>query len=131
MPPGYHIDNDEGLISVQVGSAIELGELKELASSILACDNYDHLLPLLLDLRGMRLELSRESGESFSGFIIERFANRPGSVAVVIDEEMSSKLSAGIFWLACAVGSTEVFDDYDHALRWLIRQAFAGPTRAA
>lgn len=131
MPPGYHIDNDEGLISVQVGSAIEFGELKKLASSVLACNNYDHGLPLLLDLRGMRLELSHESGKSFSSFIIERFANRPGSVAVVIDEEMSSELSAGIFWLACAVGSTEVFDDYDHALRWLIRQEFAGPTRAA
>ena len=46
-------------------------------------------------------------------------------MAVVIDGEMSRELSAAIYWLACAVGGTEVFDDYDHALRWLIRKEFA------
>ena len=46
-------------------------------------------------------------------------------MAVVIDSEMSRELVANIYWLACAVGGTEVFDDYDHALKWLIRREFA------
>ena len=45
-------------------------------------------------------------------------------MAAVIDGDMSRDLVAGIYWLACAVGGTEVFDDYDHALKWLIRREF-------
>ena len=56
---------------------------------------------------------------------IDNFKNRPGSMAVVIDGDMERELVAGIYWLACAVGGTEVFDDYDHALKWLIRREFA------
>ena len=55
-----------------------------------------------------------------------RFGGREGSIAVVIDGDMSGKLEAVVYWLACAIGHAEVFDDYDHALKWLIRREFAG-----
>ncbi len=125
MAPAYHIASDDGLISIQVGSEIDLADLYELAKSVLASDDYDPELPLLMDLRGMRLDWREEATEPFVRFAIDRFRNRPGSMAVVIDGEMDRDLVAAIYWLACAVGGTEVFDDYDHAMKWLIRREFA------
>lgn len=126
MSPGYHISKDDGLITVQVRNRITLTALHELTSGILAESEYDPGLPLLVDLRDMRLDLREEATEPFSRYVIEQFRGRSGTMAVVIDGDMSRELSAGIYWLACAVGGTEVFDDYDHALRWLIRKEFAG-----
>lgn len=126
MSPGFHIADDEGLITIQVQTDIDLAELYELAKSVLESDDYDTDLPLLVDLRGMRLELARSALEPFSQFVVGSFSGREGSIAVVIDGDMSGKLAAAVYWLACAVGHTEVFDDYDHALKWLIRREFAG-----
>ena len=126
MSPGFHIADDEGLITIQVRSGIDIAQLHELASSLLASHDYDANLPLLVDLRGMRVELARDAVEPFSRFIVSRFGGREGSIAVVIDGDMSGQLAAAVYWLACAIGHTEVFDDYDHALKWLIRREFAG-----
>ncbi len=125
MPPGYHIANDDGLISIQVGDEIDLAELFELTKSILTSTDYATDLPLVVDLRGMRLELNSDAAKPVSNFVIDNFRNRGGSIAAVIDPDMGRDLSAAIYWLACAVGGTEVFDDYDHALKWLIRREFA------
>lgn len=125
MAPAYHIASDDGLISIRIGNEIDLVDLYELAKALLGSDDYDPELPLVMDLRGMRLDLVREAIEPFSRFAIEHFRNRPASIAVVIDHEMNRELVAGIYWLACAVGGTEVFDDYDQALKWLIRREFA------
>lgn len=124
MSSRFHIATDEGLISVQVQAQINLAELHDLAKAVLSSEDYDAALPLLIDLRGMRLELERQAAEPFNRFMISSLGNRGGSTAVVIDGGMSSKLSAAVYWLACAVGGTEVFDDYDHALKWLIRREF-------
>lgn len=125
MSPGYHIASDDGLITVQVRCTVTLADLQRLAETILADQNYDPVLPLLFDLRNMRLDLNAEATETFSRFVVANFRDRAGSMAVIIDGDMNRALSAGIFWLSCAVGGTEVFEDYDHALRWLIRREFA------
>ena len=59
MSPGFHIAEEEGLISIQVRNAIDLADLHDLAKDMLDSDEYDAELPLLVDLRGMRLELAR------------------------------------------------------------------------
>ena len=130
MSAGFHIAKDEGLISIQVPGEIDLVDLYELVQAVVNEADYDPALPLLLDLRGMRLEIVRAAAEPFSRFIIQNFKGRLGSMAVVIDTEMSRKLSAAVYWLACAVGGTEVFDGYDHALKWLIRREFAGTSES-
>lgn len=124
MSPGFHIASDDGLISIQVRSDIDLAELYELCKSVLTSDDYDPQLPLITDLRGMRLDWRQDANAPFTRFMVENFRERPGSMAVVIDNEMSRDLVAGIYWLACAIGGTEVFDDYDHAIKWLIRREF-------
>lgn len=124
MLPGFHIADEEGLISIQVSHATDLANLHDLAKDLLDSDGYDPELPLLVDLRGMRLELVKDAVDRFSQFIVSSFRGRQGSIAVVIDCDMSRKLAAAVYWLACAIGQTEVFDDYDHALKWLIRREF-------
>jgi hypothetical protein len=125
MAPAYHIASDDGLISIQTAGEIDLAELHALAEAVLSSHEYDAELPLIIDMRGMQLNWQRDATEPFTRFVIDRFRNRPGSTAVVIDGDMERELIAGIYWLACAVGGTEVFDDYDHALKWLIRREFA------
>ena len=71
MSPEYHIATDDGLITVQVRSTITVAELHELTEAILTEPDYDPCLPLLADLRGMRLDLGAESAEPFTGFVIE------------------------------------------------------------
>jgi hypothetical protein len=128
MSPEFHIATEEGLITVQVRSQIELADLYELAEGVLSAEEYDPALPLLADLRDMRLEIEAQAIKPFTDFIIASFRGRAGSMAVIIDGDMSRPLSAGVYWLACAVGGAEVFDDYDHALKWLIRKEFAVPS---
>ncbi len=124
MAPAFHIASDDGLISIRVSNEIDLAELYELSKAVLSSDDYDPELPLITDLRGMRLDWHKDATAPFTRFMIDNFRNRPGSMAVVIDSDMHRDLVAGIYWLACAIGGTEVFDDYDHALKWLIRREF-------
>ena len=125
MPAGYHISEDEGLISVQISEHVDLIELYDVAKSLHRDPAYNGDLPLLVDLRGMRIELVREALEPFSAYVIRHYNARAGSNAIIIDTDMDNRLSAAIYWLACAVDGTELFDDYDHGLKWLIRREFA------
>lgn len=126
MPPGYHISDDDGLIAVQVRSEVSLGDLYEVARSLLDDPRYARTLPLLLDLRGMRLAVDKTALAPFNRFIIDSYGGeREASIAVVIDTDLDREQCAAIYWLACAVGAAEVFENYDQALKWLIRREFA------
>ena len=57
MAVAYHISADDGLITVQVNSRVDLIELYEVAKSLLNDPQYDPILPLLLDLRNMQLDI--------------------------------------------------------------------------
>lgn len=131
MPAGYHIGTDEGLITVRVDSHVDLVDLYEMAKQLLQEQSYASDLPLLVDLRGMQLELEKTALKPFNDFIISNARDRSASCAMVIDAEMEEKLCAAIYWLACALEATELFDDYDHALKWLIRREFASGTAAS
>ena len=126
MPTAYHISDDEGLITVQVDDAVDLADLYQTAQALHADGSYSGARPLLVDLRGMRLKLEKAALTPFNTLIVDNFgANRTASTAVVVDHRMDSELTAAIYWLSCAVKSCEMFDDYDHALRWLIVREFA------
>jgi hypothetical protein len=127
MPAAFHISEDEGLITVQVDDSIELAEFFQTAQALASDPSYDPALPLLADLRGMRIDLDGEALEPFNRFMVSTYGrDRLASTAVVVDHEMDRKLCAAIYWLSCALGRCEMFDDYDHALKWLIRREFAG-----
>ncbi len=135
MSTGFNISKDEGLISVYVDSDSDLIGLDKLAQAVLNDPDYDTTLPLLVDLRGMQLELEKATAEPFAEQMIGRFSGREASAAAIVDPDMNARLCAAIYWLACAIGNIELFDDYDHALKWLIRREFVngepGQTSAA
>jgi hypothetical protein len=126
MPVGYHISPDDGLITVTADGSVPLSDLARTGESLLADATYDPTLPQLLDLRGLR-PVSGGKLTPLKRFIEEHYREAVrASVAVVIDEHLESAHCADIFLLTCAMHDAELFADYDQALRWLMRRAFAG-----
>jgi len=131
MPLGYHINTDEGLITVRGDGNVAVTEIVELGDSLLDDNAFDPELPQLLDFRGLRprppAEISAET--EFAGlwdFVHSRYRTRiAANVAVVIDEHLEARHCADIFLLTCAISDAELFADYDQALKWLMREAFA------
>ncbi len=136
MPLGYHINPDDGLITVQGGGEVPLSELARLGESLLEDPSYDPELPQILDFRGLRPaelddDVDPEKLAALKAFLHETYRQQAlGNVAVVIDEHLEDQHCADIFLLTCALQDAELFADYDQALKWLIREAFV-PTGAA
>jgi hypothetical protein len=132
MPLGYHINPDDGLITVQGHGEVDVDEITRLGEALLHDAAYDPALPQLLDFRGLRPretdgDVSQEAVEELWSFIQESYRARVmANVAVVIDEHLESQHCADIFLLTCAIQDAELFADYDQALKWLMRRAFAG-----
>lgn len=125
MALDYHISADEGLITVQAAGGVPLGELARFGRSLLADRAYDPRLPQLIDFRGMRPVRPGQLGE-LREFVQQIYRPRvESSVAVVIDEHLERRHGADIYLLTCAISDAELFCDYDQALRWLMRRAFA------
>jgi hypothetical protein len=130
MPATYHINPDEGLITVQIDGNVDLVDVFETARDLHDDPAYDPELPLLTDLRGMRITLHEAALKPFNRFIISHFGRpRSASIAVVVDQEMDKEQCAAVYWLNCAVSASEMFEDYDLALKWLIRKEFAAAER--
>ncbi len=130
MPLSYHINTDDGLITVQGEGPVEIAELAELGHSLLGDQRYDPALPQLLDFRGLRpnLEGVDESAEltRLQTFVDQKYRERvAANVAVVIDDHLETRHCADIYLITCAIEAAELFADYDQALKWLMRQAFA------
>lgn len=125
MPVGYHINPDEGLITVRADGSMDADRLRELGSSLLADERYDPTLPQLVDIRGLRLGDDPDLS-GFNEFVQTHYRERvSSSVAVVIDDHLEQRHCADIYLVTCAIEQAELFADYDQALRWLMRRAFA------
>ena len=82
--------------------------------------------PVFRDLRGLEVAASTQETHELRDFVLQDY--RPSvqaSVAVVIDHTLDQHSVAGLYHLSCAMDQTELFDHYDHALRWLMRREFA------
>ncbi len=126
MPLQFPCNPEEGLTTVNgTGPATWdclLQGLQELLN--LAQDNVS--LPHLIDLRGFDLELETTEMEPFGEFFALRFANQiTGSIALVIADSLAAPECAKFYRIASSVGHCELFDDYNHAMRWLMKREFA------
>lgn len=136
MPLGYHINTDDGLITVQGAGDVAVHQIARLGEALLRDRRYDPHLPQLLDFRGLRpvdveTAVSEQEVADLWAFIQDHYRGRAaGNVAVVIDDHLESRHCADIFLLTCAIQDAELFADYDQALKWLMRRAFAGATPA-
>ena len=126
MPADYHINADEGLIALRIEGRVDLVDSLELCKRLLADPLFDPALPQLIDLRGMQLTLEDSATRPFSSFVTRQYGpSTAASVAVVVDPDLNTQLCAGIYWLSCTLAHAEVFECYNHALKWLMKREFA------
>jgi hypothetical protein len=132
MPCGYHMNLEDGLITVDGTDASTFSDLLSVGRELLADPQFDPNLPQLVDLRGMRIHRDVQSSASLRQFTIKAY--RPqvlSSVAVVVDDHLTNDLLAAIYHLVCALEQTELFDHYDQAIKWLMRREFAAKALSA
>lgn len=131
MPFGYHINAEEGLITVIGEGLITPEEAREVLTELQSQPEYDAALPHLIDLR----DLAVGQHDPVELKKLERYlltVYRPhvaASVAVVVDGALDRFSLAAIFHLVCRASQTELFDHFEHAIRWLIRHEFAHAIR--
>lgn len=131
MPADYHINENDGLITIEVAGSVSVADIYAAAQRILADSQYDPGLPQIIDLRGMQLDLRASRVAPFTRFMVDRYAPQAQAcVAVVIDPELAADICARVYWISCALGNSEVFDNYELALKWLMKQEFAETARA-
>lgn len=124
MPVEYHIKPDEGLVTVRVDGSVDLVDLMEGARALTSESTFDAALPHLVDLRGMTVELEPQAIEPFHKFLVNEFGGHGASIAVVLNDMLTPEETATVFRMALALGQVELFDDYEQALRWLMRKEF-------
>ena len=55
---------------------------------------------------------------------MRHFGGHGASIAVVLNQSLTPDETATVFRMALALGQVELFDDYEQALRWLMRREF-------
>lgn len=134
VPISFHINAEDGLINLQADAALTSAELHRCGERLLAADHFDPSLPQLIDLRAAKLNALCSDDEPAIRALVERYNEQvDGSVAVLIDASEAGEHLADAYRVTCALPRAELFDRYDEAMRWLIKQAFvpANRTRSA
>ena len=126
MPGTYHINNNEGLVTIKSPSSVHLDNTCDMAMRMLADPEFDPRLPQLVDLRGCRSSMNHSEEAQFRDFVLLQYRPRvSSSIAIVVDDDMDSKVLARLYHLSSQMEKTELFDQYQHALKWLMRNEFA------
>ena len=103
MPLSYHIDRDEGVITINGDDSIDGTELETLGEQVLTDARYDPQLPQLVDLRGCRFNLRDRAVIEVGRYLARRYSERvAGRMAVVIDTNLASATTATIYRLPSA-----------------------------
>lgn len=128
MPLTYHIDTDAGLINLSGQDTVALNDLVDCGNAVLNDDAFAPTLPQLVDLRSVRFALVPPGlYEQQALLLINRFNGVVNSsVAVVVSGGLPQPIIAEIYRITSQFSRAELFEDYDHAMRWLIKTAFAG-----
>ena len=125
MAAGYHINDDEGLITVRAEGVVDPEALQAVGRAMLEDACFDPELPQLLDFRGLQVMAKPTTLAELKPFIEDEFREQVnGIIAVVIDDDLDASLCADIYRLTCAIPKAELFENYDQALKWLMRREF-------
>jgi hypothetical protein len=128
LPVAYHIDGEDGLITVRGEAPLDPDELLATGRRLMADTRYDPALPQLIDLRGVPLDGWRTASPALhelGDFVRGEYRDSVRStVAVVIDAGLDSHTVAACYRVTCVVSTAELFDDYRQALGWLLRRTF-------
>lgn len=121
----YHINSEEGLINLRGDAQISIADIYSCGERLLSDAAFDANLPQLIDLRQARIETDCLQPGPSSIFVHRFNETVQANVAVVIEGGLTHLEIAELFRLTCMLEQAELFDNYDQALRWLIRTEFA------
>ncbi|MFK7914506.1 MAG: hypothetical protein AB8B93_11380 [Pseudomonadales bacterium] len=126
MAIDYHINSEDGLISMRADAGLTLAELHCCGERMMADRAFEPSLPHLIDLREADLPALCANEQALARTFVQRYNNSVrGSVAVLIDGISTGETLADVYRLTCSLEQAELFDSYEHALRWLVHKAFA------
>ena len=128
MPLTYHIDADAGLINLTGEDHLALGDLLRCAESLLEDSRFDPELPQLLDLRRASFNSAKALPDDPRLLtLMNRFNARVvANIAVIVPGDLPKHQIAEIYRFTCQFNRAELFEDFDHAMRWLIKTEFVG-----
>jgi len=126
MPCDYHINPDAGLVTITGSDDTTAKQFLELGERLLADPKFDAKLAQLMDLRGLTMAFQKDDNERMHDFSVNIYSPQvEANIAIIMDGDQDSKSIASMFRLACAMHKTELFDNYNQALKWLMRREFA------
>ena len=121
----YQIDAADGLIHVQGTAEIGLTDIFACGERLLADVAFDPHLPQLIDLREANIDPSCLQPGPASIFAHRFNSVVRASVAVVVAQGLARDEVAELYRVICMLDHAELFDEYEQALRWLIRTEFS------
>lgn len=125
MAAAYHINDDAGLITVRAEGEVAPATLQAIGRALLEDVSFNSELPQLIDFRGLRMPGNPAALERLKAFVEQEFKSRvSGSVAVVIDDDLDARLCADVYRITCTMAGAELFEDYEQALKWIMRREF-------
>lgn len=131
MAIDYHINAEDGLISMRADAELTLAELHGCGERLMADRAFEPTLPHLIDLRDANIEKLCSHEQALARTFVQRYNHSVrSSVAVLVDAATEGVLLADVYRMTCSLEQAELFDSYEHALRWLVHKAFATPTDA-
>ncbi len=126
MPLQSYCNTDEGLTTLNGDGVATWDCLMQALQDLLLAPEDNVSLPHLIDLRDVQLELESTEMAPFGEFFALRFAKEvTGSIALVVADSLAADDCAKFYQIASSVGHCELFDDYNHAMRWLMKREFA------
>jgi hypothetical protein len=123
MGLAYHIDLDEHLVTVSAHESLQPGDMESLADTLIADPLFAADMAQLLDLRQAAINIHDEHARLLAGYLLKNYnpAIR-GNIAVVIDPNLTPADTARMFRVTCALERAELFEDFDMAVKWLVRK---------
>ena len=131
MPLQTYSSDEDGLATISAEGDVSWDDLRVELESLLLAATFNPTLPHLIDLRDATLRLDNaESVEAFGRFFSTSFGTQVnGSIAMVIHDGLSTAECASLYRVLCDLANAELFDDYDLAMRWVMKREFvATPT---
>ena len=126
----YHINNEEGLVTIKSPADVQLHHTCDMAKRVLSDPAFDPELPQLVDLRGSHSTMTPAEEVQLSDFVLSEYRPRvESSIAIVVDDNMDSQVMARLYHLSSRMDKTELFDEYHQALKWLMRREFAAANK--
>jgi len=122
----YHINERDELITLTASGAVSSAEACGCINKMLNDPSFDANLPQLIDLRAAEPAGNPEDLMEFEDFLLGDYQPRLGStVAIVVNEDWDEPTCARAFWVSCALGLAELFDNWNQACKWLVTREFS------